>query len=76
MLVFTDVVCLYRYCLFLFVVVGECRVLYEYQANEADELNIKPDDIIQIIDKYDQEWWQGQLNDTVGIFPASYVEEI
>ena len=51
-------------------------MLYEYQANESDELNIQPDDIIHIIDKYDQEWWQGELNGNVGIFPASYVEEI
>ncbi len=33
-------------------------------------------DIIHIIDKYDQEWWQGELNGNVNIFPASYVEEI
>ncbi len=57
-------------------VVGYCKVLYEYQANESDELNIQPDDIIHIIDKYDQEWWQGELNGNVSIFPASYVEEI
>ncbi len=57
-------------------VVGDCKVLYEYQANESDELNIQPDDIIHIIDKYDQEWWQGELNGNVGIFPSSYVEEI
>ncbi len=57
-------------------VVGDCKVLYKYQANESDELNIQPDDIIHIIDKYDQEWWQGELNGNVGIFPSSYVEEI
>ena len=56
--------------------VGECRVLYEYTANESDELTITPGDIIQIIDKYDTEWWQGELNGIVGIFPASYVEDI
>lgn len=56
--------------------VGQCKVLYAYQANESDELNINPDDVINIIDKYDQEWWQGELNGTVGIFPATYVEDI
>ena len=55
--------------------VGQCNVLYDYQANESDELTIKPGDVINIIDKYDVEWWQGELNGTVGIFPASYVEE-
>ncbi len=56
--------------------VGQCRVLYEYVANEADELSVNPDDIINIIDKYDAEWWQGELNGKVGIFPATYVEDI
>ena len=51
-------------------------MLYEYQANESDELNIVPGDVIKIIDKYDTEWWQGELNGTVGIFPASYVEDV
>ncbi len=55
---------------------GQCRVLYEYSANETDELTINPGDTINIIDKYDVEWWQGELNGTVGIFPASYVEDI
>ena len=34
-----------------------------------------PGDIINIIDKTDQDWWSGELNGTVGIFPASYVQE-
>ena len=55
--------------------VGECNVLYAYQANETDELSINPGDVIKIIDKYDTEWWQGELNGSVGIFPASYVED-
>lgn len=56
--------------------IGECEVLYAYQAQQDDELNINPGDIIKIIDKYDAEWWQGELNGTVGIFPASYVQDI
>ena len=61
---------------FLLTAVGQCRVLYDYQANESDELTIHTGDVINIIDKYDVEWWQGELNGTVGIFPATYVEDI
>ena len=46
-------------------------MLYEYSANESDELDIAPGDVINIIDKYDVEWWQGELNGRVGIFPAT-----
>lgn len=56
--------------------VGKCEVLYDYTANEPDELTIAAGDVINIVDKYDVEWWQGELNGIVGIFPASYVKDI
>ncbi len=56
--------------------VGECKVLYEYDATQEDELTIRPDDIIKIIEKFDTEWWQGEVNGQVGVFPSSYVEEL
>ena len=56
--------------------VGSCEVQYSYAANQSDELTIEPGDIINIIDKTDQDWWSGELNGSVGIFPASYVQEI
>lgn len=56
--------------------VGTCRALYQYAANLYDELNLNPGDVINIHDKQDDGWWLGELNGTVGIFPATYVEEI
>ncbi|XP_064401816.1 nostrin-like [Halichondria panicea] len=56
--------------------VGECKVLYEYDATQEDELTVRPDDIIKIIEKFDTEWWQGEVNGQVGVFPSSYVEEL
>ena len=55
---------------------GRCKALYDYDATREDELTIRPDDIIDIIEKYDPEWWQGELNGQIGVFPSSYVEEI
>ena len=56
--------------------VGQCKALFDYTANQEDELSIQPGDVINIIEKYDAEWWQGEIDGDVGIFPASYVEDI
>ena len=50
-------------------------MLYGYTANQDDELTINPGDVVNIIEKYDEDWWQGELNGQVGIFPASYVQD-
>ena len=41
-----------------------------------DELTIHVGDIINIHDKQADGWWLGELHGTVGIFPATYVEEM
>ncbi|XP_066964594.1 uncharacterized protein Nost isoform X8 [Macrobrachium rosenbergii] len=57
-------------------VVGRCKALYDYEANMYDELTIKTGDIIGITEKQPDGWWVGELDGVVGIFPATYVEEI
>ena len=56
--------------------IGQCRALYDYFANMYDELTIHVGDIINIHDKQADGWWLGELRGTVGIFPATYVEEM
>lgn len=56
--------------------ISKCRALYEYDANLHDELSIRPGDVISVYSKTDNDWWHGELNGAVGIFPATYVEEI
>ncbi|XP_071451671.1 nostrin [Hetaerina americana] len=56
--------------------VGKCRALYDYAPNLYDELKLRPGDVINIHDKQADGWWLGELNGTIGIFPATYVEEI
>lgn len=56
--------------------VGKCRVLYSYTANMYDELSIQPGDVINIHDKQEDGWWLGELGGVIGIFPATYVEEV
>ena len=56
--------------------IAQCRVEYDYQPNQPDELLIHSGDIVNLIEKQDQDWWKGELNGVIGIFPASYVLEL
>ncbi|EGD76087.1 hypothetical protein PTSG_00794 [Salpingoeca rosetta] len=37
---------------------GQCRVLYDYDAQESDELSIRAGDVITLTDTSDDVWWQ------------------
>jgi len=58
------------------------RCLYDFQAQNPMELDIKKGDIIAIISKLDpsgqpSQWWKGRLqHGPTGIFPSNYVELI
>ncbi|KAM7348695.1 nostrin isoform 1-T2 [Cochliomyia hominivorax] len=58
------------------VVLGRCKALYNYTPKLYDELELNPGDIIEVHAKQDDGWWLGALRNQVGIFPATYVEEI
>ncbi|KAI8078836.1 uncharacterized protein BX664DRAFT_380965 [Halteromyces radiatus] len=47
--------------------------LYDFQAVNADELNLREGDTILVTKRDDSGWWEGVLNGTPGIFPANYV---
>lgn len=57
-------------------VIGRCRALYDYSASQPDELELQSGVNINIYEKRQDGWWQGELNGRVGLFPATYVEEI
>ncbi|XP_054713078.1 nostrin-like [Uloborus diversus] len=54
----------------------QCRAMYDYEAKLTDELTLHPGDIITMVQKTDDGWWQGELNGVVGVFPSTYVEEL
>ena len=56
--------------------VPQCRALYDYDAQDTDELTIRAGDIITIVNKDNAGWWQGKLRGKSGLFPANYVEII
>ncbi|KAG5455023.1 Hematopoietic lineage cell-specific protein [Clonorchis sinensis] len=55
----------------------QCTVvaLYDYTAEEADELTFSVGELITEVEKIDPGWWKGVCRDKVGIFPSNYVEE-
>ena len=52
------------------------RALYNYVGQEEDELTIQAGDIIGLINGDNADWWEGELNGKVGVFPANYVEKV
>ena len=52
------------------------KVLYDYDAENEDELTIREGDIIVILDKHleDSGWWKGELAGKSGVFPDNFVE--
>jgi hypothetical protein len=60
----------------LLIDISRCEAIYDYEGQQSDELTILPGDTIYVTEKIDTDWWQGNLNGTIGIFPANYVEEI
>jgi len=53
----------------------QCKALYNYTAQEGDELTLRKGDIITIIKEH-PDWWEGEINGKVGVFPANYVQKI
>lgn len=55
----------------------QVRALYDFNAENANELSIRKGDIITVLNEVDKGWWEGELNDrpgTKGLFPANYCE--
>lgn len=54
----------------------QARALYDYEAQDADELLLRTGDMVSIVKKDPSGWWQGRIGDREGLFPANYVEEV
>jgi len=48
--------------------------LWDYEAEEDDEVTFDPGEIITHIEMIDEGWWKGTCRGRTGIFPANYVE--
>uniref|UniRef100_H2Y9N0 SH3 domain-containing protein n=1 Tax=Ciona savignyi TaxID=51511 RepID=H2Y9N0_CIOSA len=49
-------------------------VIYDYSAENPDELNLKEDEVVYVIRKNDDGWYEGVLEGRTGLFPGNYVD--
>ncbi|XP_023698480.1 GRB2-related adaptor protein 2-like [Paramormyrops kingsleyae] len=52
----------------------QVRALYDFKAEEEDELGFHAGDLIEVLNRSDASWWKGRLRGKVGLFPTNYVE--
>ncbi|MEJ1287257.1 intersectin 2 [Cricetulus griseus] len=57
-----------------FHIVCQVIAMYDYVANNEDELNFSKGQLINVINKDDPDWWQGEINGVTGLFPSNYVK--
>ncbi|XP_055005400.1 CD2-associated protein [Boleophthalmus pectinirostris] len=54
----------------------QCRVLFDYQPQNEDELELKVGDIIDVTEEVEEGWWSGAFNGKSGLFPSNFVKEL
>ncbi|XP_077385195.1 GRB2-related adapter protein 2a [Festucalex cinctus] len=54
----------------------QALALYNFKAEEDDELSFCTGDVINITDASDPAWWMGQCGGRKGLFPANYTKPL
>ncbi|CAM1154211.1 MYO1F (predicted) [Pycnogonum litorale] len=52
------------------------KALYEYDAQDTDELSLNVGDVVEILKEDASGWWLGKLRGKEGLFPSNYIEKI
>ncbi|XP_035231380.1 sorbin and SH3 domain-containing protein 1-like [Stegodyphus dumicola] len=50
------------------------RALFDFKAESPKEISLKKGDMVMILRQLDKNWYEGEHQGTIGIFPISYVE--
>lgn len=50
--------------------------LYDFEAENDDELSFKKGSIIVVVKKQHEGWWVGNCDGSTGVFPSNYVESV
>ncbi|XP_031640090.1 endophilin-A isoform X5 [Contarinia nasturtii] len=53
-----------------------CSALYDFDPENPGELGFKENDIIQLLNRVDENWYEGSVNGRTGYFPQTYVQVI
>eukprot|EP00795_Rhopilema_esculentum_P009318 gene9318-17017_t len=52
------------------------RASFDFAAQDDEEISFRRGDIINVTQKYNENWWIGTVNGRTGMFPASYVTQV
>ncbi|XP_065188525.1 unconventional myosin-If-like [Sycon ciliatum] len=52
------------------------KAIYAYEPQDAEELALNENDMIELLEERDSGWWKGKLNGKTGLFPYNYVEKV
>ena len=52
------------------------QALYDFEPQEEGELRMRKGDIVTVLEKVDQNWWQGTCEGRSGWFPVPYIKEL
>lgn len=61
------------------LVIGYCKAMYTYDAQEKDDLQLQRDDRIAVLEHLSADWWKGYKQEDaskIGVFPSNYVSSI
>ena len=61
---------------FFFFLLKYVEAKFDFDPQEGDELGFKRRDRIKVLEQSNNNWWKGELNGRVGLFPATYVEPL
>ena len=52
------------------------QTLYNFKGEQKCDLEFRKGQVIQVITRTESQndWWEGKLEDRIGIFPANYVK--
>lgn len=56
-----------------------CKSMYDFQAQQLEDLNLKKGDKIAVVEHLSEDWWKGYKSDEpskIGVFPSNYVSSI
>ncbi|CAK6975042.1 LOW QUALITY PROTEIN: growth factor receptor-bound protein 2-like [Scomber scombrus] len=54
----------------------QVKALYDFEAEEKDELDFTAGDVIKVLECSHDNWWKGQLRGKIGLFPSNYTKPI
>lgn len=54
----------------------QVKAIFDFTAEEEDELGFSAGEVIEVLDRSDPSWWKGRLRGRTGLFPANYIDQM